>query len=79
MEIGSPIAGGPRRDFVGGLINVAIPIVILSLADKLEGPTIGGFSNATVESIVFGVVGVVIGVIAAALPWGDDRERQSAV
>lgn len=65
--------------FVGGLVNVAVPIVILTLGDKLEGPTIGGFSNATVESIVLGVAGVAIGVIAAALPWGDDRERESAM
>lgn len=63
--------------FVGGLINVAVPILILSLAGKLDGPTVGGFSNATIEAIVFGVAGVVIGVIAAAVPWGDDSERES--
>lgn len=64
--------------FVGGLINVAVPIVILTLGDKLQGPTIGGFSNATVESIVFGIAGVVVGVVAAAVPWGDDSEREPA-
>lgn len=53
---------------VGAALNLGVAIGILTLTDKLRGPSLLPFGGAITEAVVFGAVAAVVGAVFVALP-----------
>jgi hypothetical protein len=60
---------------VGGLINVALITILLTVRDKLEGPSLLSFGDAAVEAIIFAMVGGLAGAVFA-VKWTEHTLRR---
>jgi len=63
--LSNPAAAGTA---VSGLTNALIATGILAFNDALEGPSLLPFGDALVETLLFSVVGAVLGFVIAI--WG---------
>ena len=66
--LSAPAAAGAA---VSGLTNALIATAVLAIAGKLEGESLLPFGDATVESIVFAVVGAIAGYLIGF--WGSGK------
>ena len=69
LRMRQPLAAGQAvASWVGSAINLTVAIGLLTLADKLQGPSLLSFGGAVTEAVVFGAVAAVAGAMFASLP-----------
>ena len=69
LRVSQPLNGVQAfATFVGALVNFGIALGILTVADKLQGPSLLPTGGAVLESVVFGLAGAAIAAVATTLP-----------
>ncbi len=52
----------------GGFVNVLLVTGLLSLLDKLQGPSLLPIGGAALEAVIFGLAGGIVGALGARIP-----------
>lgn len=76
LRHGRLTAGQAVGAAAGGYLNVLVVTVLLTVVDKLEGPSLLPFGDAAVEALVFGAAGSLLGAAAAHAPRMRARSRR---